>query len=144
VTRRVQTAVDRPRLWRVTAAIAAVVLCALIVVSAQGTIDAYRPARGAGRAVAPAWTRPCVGAPARDDRPLLALCARVDGHVIAIQHDKPGETHLAVLSEFHVMVVKLPPGGRSPGWGSRITAVGPMVRARNGLREIQAFEVHPT
>jgi hypothetical protein len=49
--------------------------------------------------------------------------------------------HLALIARLHVFVVKLAPGMPSPGVGAALTATGPLVRARNGFREVQAFAV---
>jgi hypothetical protein len=49
--------------------------------------------------------------------------------------------HLALIARLHVFVVKLAPGMPSPVVGAAMTATGPLVRARNGFREVQAFAV---
>ncbi len=54
------------------------------------------------------------------------------------------ETHLMLIADFHVFVVKLSPHHSRPSLGSSITAIGPLLRARNGLREIDAIEVNPS
>ena len=109
----------------------------MLAVALPGRISVRRTA-----ASAPAWARPCVGRSARADRPRVAFCARVAGRVVAIRHGpSPGETHLALVSRLHLFVVLLPDGARPPGTGTLVTAVGPLVRARNGLREVQAFAV---
>jgi hypothetical protein len=87
-----------------------------------------------------AWTRPCDGRAARPDRTLLARCARVHGRVLWVRR-RPGEVHLALIAQLHVFVVKLAPGMQSPGVGTALTATGPLVRASNGFREVQAFAV---
>ncbi len=53
----------------------------------------------------------------------------------------PAETHVAVVGGFHLTIVRLPDGSRTPRSGTRLVAVGPLVRARNGQREVQAFRV---
>jgi len=140
---RIRTALDHPRLWRVTAGLAAVLLCALIVVAAQGSIQviAHRAA-GGGESGLDTWQRWCSSGHVRDDRIRLAYCARIDGLVLASTHG-PGadETHVAVVGGFHLTIVRLPDGARAPGRGSRLIAVGPLVRARDGQREVQAFRV---
>jgi hypothetical protein len=134
---RLTRVLHRPRLWRATAALSAVLLAGLLALAVPGAISVRRSA-----AAAPAWARPCVGRPARADRPRVAFCARVAGRVVAVRHGpNAGETHLALVSRLHLFVVLLPDGARAPGPGSRLTAVGPLVRARNGLREVQAFTV---
>jgi hypothetical protein len=140
---RVRTALDRPRLWRVTAGLAAVLLCGLLVGAAQGSIDVIprRPAAAvpAGRASWEAW---CTAGTARQDRRRLAFCARVSGLVLTSTHGpKPGEVHVAVIGGFHLTIVRLPIGSRTPSLGTRLVAVGPLVRARDGQRELQAFKV---
>jgi hypothetical protein len=140
---RIRVALDRPRLWRVTAGLAAILLCGLVVGAAQGSIDviAQGPAAvaSAGRA---SWERWCTAGAARQDRRRLAYCARVDGLVLDSTHGpNPGEVHVAVIGGFHLTIVRLPLGSRTPSRGTRVTAVGPLVRARNGQRELQAFKV---
>jgi hypothetical protein len=140
---RIRIALDRPRLWRVTAGLAALLLCGLIVVAAQGSIEviAHRAADGrlAGGA---SWQRWCAAGEVRDDRLRLAYCARVNGLVLASTHG-PGaeENHVAVVGGFHLTIVRMPDGAPSPSVGTRLVAVGPLVRARNGQREVQAFRV---
>lgn len=140
---RIRTALDRPRLWRATTGLAAVLLCALIVVAGQGSIQviAHRTAGGPA-AKGETWQRWCASGQVRDDRIRLAYCARVDGLVLASTHG-PGarETHVAVVGGFHLTIVRLPDGAPTPGRGSRLIAVGPLVRARDGQREVQAFRV---
>ncbi len=138
---RIRTALDRPRLWRVTTAVAALLLCAVILVAAQGSIQVIAHHAGPGSSGA-AWERWCAGGHVRDDRIRLAYCARVDGLVLASTHG-PGvhETHVAVVGGFHLTIVRLPDGAPTPGRASRLIAVGPLVRARDGQREVQAFRV---
>jgi len=50
----------------------------------------------------------------------------------------PGETHIAVISDFHLVLVRLPNLGVTPKRGTDIVAIGPLFRARDGQREIQA------
>ena len=51
--------------------------------------------------------------------------------------------HFALVGRFGALIVKLgdPRMIETPSVGSRITAVGPLVRARNDMREIQAWSV---
>ena len=138
-----RAALDRPRLWRVTTGLAALLLCALIVVAAQGSIRviAYRSASGPV-SDGESWRRWCTRGQVRDDRIRLAYCARVDGVVLASTHGPgPHETHVAVVGGFHLTIVRLPDGAPTPPRGSRLIAVGPLVRARDGQREVQAFRV---
>lgn len=142
----IRVALDRPRLWRVCAALAAILLCAVLTLCAQGslTVLARRPATGgAGAGIgAPAWARWCDRGAVRRDRVRLDYCARVEGRVIAsTTGPSPGEAHVAVVGGFHLTIVRLSEGMRLPAWGSSIVAIGPLLRARDGQREIQAFEV---
>jgi hypothetical protein len=144
----VLTALDRPRLWRVTAALSALLLCGLLLACAQGslTIITFRaPVAGQGAAAPPSWARWCTRGDPRQDRTRLAFCARVDGRVIGSTHGPgPREAHLAVLSDFHLVIVRLPEGAARPPWGSHIVAIGPLFRARDGQREVQAFRIDET
>jgi hypothetical protein len=140
---RVRIALDRPRLWRVTAGLAALLLCGLLVGAAQGSIYviSQRPATAA-QARGASWQRWCTAGRVREDRRRLAFCARVDGLVVASTHGpKVGEVHVAVVGDFHLTIVRLPDGSTIPSRGTRVIAVGPLVRARNGQREVQAFMV---
>jgi hypothetical protein len=115
--------------------LAALVLCGLLLAAAQGS---FTVARSAGAA----WTGPCIGRDGRQDRRQLAFCARVEGRVVADSHGpSAGEVHVAVLGDFHLVLVKLPAGRRTPSWGSDIVAVGPLVRGRDGLLEVGATQV---
>ena len=149
-TSKVRAALDRPRLWRATAALSALLLCGLVLVCAQGslTIVAHRPpAAGSSVGVAktPTWVRWCTHGKAREDRRRLAFCARVEGRVLASTHGPAaGETHLAVLGDFHIMLVRLPDYAATPKAGTRIVAIGPLFRARDGQREVQAFRFDVT
>jgi hypothetical protein len=147
----VLAALDRPRLWRISAALSALLLGALLLACAQGslTIIVRRPATldGATRgAVAQAsWVRWCTKGEAREDRKRLAFCARVEGRVLAATHGPaPQETHLAVLGDFHIVIVRLPDGTATPARGTRVLAIGPLFRARDGQREVQAFRFRIT
>jgi hypothetical protein len=137
--RRLRALLDRPRLWRVTALLSAVLLCALAVAAGQGSIDVldHRPA-----ATGAAWEHWCTTGQVREDRKQLAYCARVDGLVLASTHG-PGrdETHVAVIGGFHLTVVRLPTGAPTPSPGTRLVAIGPVLRARDGQREVQAFRL---
>jgi hypothetical protein len=104
------------------------------LVAAPGSVSIERTAREDG------WSQICSAEPARPDRVLLAACARVHGRVVWVRH-RPGEVHLAVLARLHLFIVKLAPQMPAPSLGASLTAVGPLVRARNGMREVQAFDV---
>jgi hypothetical protein len=138
----VRAALDRPRLWRVTAALSALLLCGLVLVCAQGslTIIAHRPATVRGAAVLPSWEPWCTKGIPRKERKRLAFCARVQGRVIASTHGpKPDEAHIAVISDFHIVLVRLPNWEATPERGTDIVAIGPLFRDRDGQREVQAF-----
>lgn len=140
---RIRIALDRPRLWRVTAGLAALLLCGLVIGAAQGSMDvvAQRPT-GTVPAGEASWERWCTAGQARGDRRRLAFCARVDGRVLTSTHGPgAGETHVAVVGDFHLTIVRLPDGAPTPSLGTRLVAVGPLVRARDGQREVQAFRV---
>ncbi len=144
----VHAALDRPRCWRATAALAAMLLCGLLLASAQGslTILTHRPpaARRGIAAAPPAWTHWCATGEARRDRKRLAYCARIEGRVIDSTHGPgPHEVHVAVLGDFHIVLVRLPEGAPTPSWGAHVVAIGPLFRARDGQREVQAFWLEP-
>jgi hypothetical protein len=131
-----------PRLWKGTAAASALLFCLLLVGASRGSIHVIERAPRGGQLGSPSWTRGCTLGNVREDRQRLAYCARVEGHVVASSHGpNADEAHLAVVSDFHLVIVRLPPGAATPGWGSNVVAVGPLLRARNGQREVQAFVV---
>jgi hypothetical protein len=118
-------------------------LAAGAVLAGQGGVTVWT----AGRIDSPDWSQPCFHRTPRPDRPLLSPCSRVRGRVLAVRHKRVAptqvETHLAVLAHFRLVLVKLDPGTAAPGVGRMITAVGPLVRARVGVREVQAFALSP-
>src|ERR1700722_19364340 len=104
----VRTALHRPRLWRATAVLSAVLLCGLLLLGAQGSLSIIhaRPLAGAQTSSAPSWMRWCSKGEPREDRRRLAFCARVDGLVLATTHGPAvGEAHVALISDFHVVLV---------------------------------------
>jgi hypothetical protein len=125
------------RVERGVALAAAALIAAAAFVALQGSVDVQARA---GRAAA--WTRTCAAHPARGDRERLAHCARVQGRVLWVRK-RVGEVHLALIARLHLFVVKLAPGAPPPGVGSTLTAIGPLVRASNGMREVQAFAASP-
>lgn len=136
---RIRNAVDRPRLWRVTAVVAGLLFCVLLVGAAQGSINVVRSRPSAGGAL---WERWCTAGQVRADRVRLAFCARVEGIVVSSNRGPgPAEAHVAVVGGFHLTLVKLPSHARVPSVGSRLVAIGPLMRARDGQREVQAFKV---
>jgi hypothetical protein len=158
----VRAALDHPRLWRVTAALAVLLLCALLLICSQGslTIIAQKPAaddqgaaalptRGQGAAALPAglpaWEPWCTRGTPRKERVRLAFCARVEGRVLTSTHGpQPDEAHVAVISDFHIVLVRLPNWETTPKRGTKIVAIGPLFRARDGQREVQAFRFETT
>jgi hypothetical protein len=139
---RIRTVLDRPRLWRVTAVLAALLLGGLVFICAQGslTIIAHYPPSGSHDARAPSWEPWCTRGTPRRERIRLAYCARVQGRVIDSTHGPdPDETHIAVISDFQLVVVRLPNWEPTPARGAEIVAIGPLFRARDGQREVQAF-----
>jgi len=144
----VRAALDHPRLWRVTAALAALLLCALVLVCAQGslTIIAHRPATAKqGTTALPPWEPWCTRGIPRKERKRLAFCARVEGRVLASTHGpQPDEAHVAVISNFQIVIVRLPNWEATPSRGAKIVAIGPLFRARDGQREVQAFRFETT
>jgi hypothetical protein len=123
--------------------LAAAALCGLIALVGPGSVEILQHAPVAGttlNAGTPAWSRACYNHPPRLGHPQLAYCARIEGRVI---YSSVGsrDTHLLVVGAFHLVIVELSAQARIPGWGSHIVAVGPLLRARNGQRELQAVSV---
>jgi hypothetical protein len=117
--------VKRARAWKLAAAAAAALLLGGAAVAVQGSVALSQPARA------------CAKVTPRPDRELIDRCARVEGIVLHVRRES-AETHLAVVARLHLFVVKLDDGAHPPSTGSRWSAVGPLVRARNGMRELQA------
>jgi hypothetical protein len=139
---RVRVALERPRLWKTSAALAALLFCALLVGAGQGSITVVIHRAAAFPAGGAPWERWCTRGSVRQDRVRLAFCARVDGFVLSRSNGPgKGEVHVAVLGGFHLTIVKLPIGMAGPSLGSRLVAIGPLMRARDGQREVQAFQV---
>ena len=135
----IHAVLDRPRLWRVTAVLALLLLCGIIVGAAQGSLQVLerRPAVSSS-----SWERWCTRGQVREDRRRLAFCARIDGLVLSSSRGPAvGEAHVAIVGDFHLTIVRLPDRAPIPSAGTRMVVVGPMVRARNGQREVQAFKV---
>jgi hypothetical protein len=133
---------DRPRLWRVTAVLAALLLGGLTFACAQGSLAviATRPATQAQAAALPSWAPWCTRGVPRKERLRLAFCARVEGRVLESTHGPgPEEAHVAVISDFHIVVIRLPDWEPTPKRGTNVVAIGPLFRARDGQREVQAF-----
>jgi hypothetical protein len=140
---------DRPRpggharRWRVAAALAGAALCGLLALAGPGSIEIVQraPVNGSSLdSLTPTWSRACYRRVPKLGHRRLAFCARFDGRVIYSKVES-GETHLLLVGGLHILIVELPEGKRGPGWGSRIVAVGPLLRARNGQRELRALWV---
>jgi hypothetical protein len=131
------------RLCRAVAALTALLLCGALLGCAQGslTIIVHRPVAGARRVAAlPSWISRCTSGKPRRDRKRLAFCARVEGRAIYSTHGPgPLESHVALLGYYQVVLVRLPEGAKTPAYGARVVAIGPLFRARDDLREVQAF-----
>jgi hypothetical protein len=140
---RIRSALNKPWLWRATAALSGLLFCAVLIAIAQGSVTVVSRAPSLAQARSePAWERWCTRGRARTDRLRLAWCARVHGRVVWTTHGpSPGELHVAVVAGFHLTIVRTSYREDHPGVGSTLTAVGPLVRARNGQREVQAFTV---
>jgi hypothetical protein len=121
---------------------AAVLLLAIAaVIFLRGGLEQYGDADGMRSGTAPAWTRPCWGHPARTDRPVLAPCAKARGTVLFSRPEGEG-LHLIVAGGRRVFVVKIDRAfAGAPSTGSFVTAIGPLLGARNGMREVEAFSV---
>jgi hypothetical protein len=138
VAERARSVVHRPRLWRGVAAALAVLLIAMVALASQGSLEIYGGNVPSG--AVPAWARRCMRVPMPTGRLLLARCASVAGRVVWSDKGRGGEPLLAVLSGFHLVLVQLRVGVSAPGWGSEVKFVGPMIRARDGQREIYALD----
>ena len=142
----IRTGLDRPRLWRATTGLAGLLFCAALAGAAQGsiTVIARHPAVSTQRVASSSWQRWCTVGQVRVDRVRLAFCARVEGIVVwSDRGPDPDEAHVAVVGGFHLTLVKLPDNSRVPSVGTRLVAIGPLFRSRNGQREVQAFRVQP-
>jgi hypothetical protein len=138
----VRAALDKPRLWRVTAVVAALLLCGLVLVCAQGSlvIVTQRPAESEHAIALPSWEPWCTRGVPRKERERLAFCARVEGRVLDSTHGPaPDEAHVAVITDFQLVVIRLPDWAATPTRGTNVVAIGPLFRARDGQREVQAF-----
>jgi hypothetical protein len=125
------------RALKIAGAFALLVTIGVVVLAAQGSRKTYDGTRVA----APAWARPCFAREPRHDRRLLHRCARVRGRILHVGRSYTRELHLAVVAHWRVLVVKLPDNADRPSVGAMITVVGPLVRVRHGLTEVQAFRV---
>ena len=146
-----------PRRRRRSRRVALVLLLALIclggvalAMASAGGYDVYPRSRlltAAQRRGAPAWTRPCwKDAPSMPDRP---VCARAQGRVVWVQQhddDGDGDRHLLVVAHRRVRIVKVQrrlPVDHLPGIGTRIDAVGMVMKGASGHDEIDAVRLVP-
>jgi hypothetical protein len=129
----------QPKMWRLAAALTATALCGFLFLVVPGSVEVVARAPlapvHAGQTTS-SWTRPCYRKQIFR-YPEVAFCARVTGRVVG-SRTLSGETHVFVSGGFHLTLVELPSGSRVPPWGSRITAVGPLLRGEYGLRELKA------
>ncbi len=147
-----RAALDHPRLWRATAVLAALLLGGLLFVCAQGSLAviAARPATPVQAAALPSWAPWCTRGVPRKERLRLAFCARVEGRVLDATHGpNPDEAHVAVISDFHLILIRLPNWEATPLNGHerrgdrpavprpRRPARGPGLPIRNGVRWFQ-------
>jgi hypothetical protein len=142
-----RAALDHPRLWQTTAVLAALLLAALLFVCARGSLAviAARPATPAQAAALPSWEPWCTRGVPRKERLRLAFCGRVEGRVLSSTHGpQADEAHVAVISDFHIVVIRLPDWEATPKRGTNVVAIGPLFRARDGQREVQAFRFEKT
>lgn len=135
-----------PRLLGSLAVCVAVAATLAALTSTLTSLETYSRSRVESAAARPAWSAPCFWHQPRRDRPLLARCARATGVVAHVRTEgsaDSAEVHFALVGRFGALIVKLgdPRMIETPSVGSRITAVGPLVRARNDMREIQAWSV---
>lgn len=136
----------RPRLVVALAVCAAVGATFAVLIGGLTSLETYSRSHVGSDAARPAWSAPCYRHRPRPDRQLLARCARATGVVAHVRTKGSGESeevHFALLGRFGALIVKLgdPRLLETPSVGSRITAVGPLVRASNEMREIQAWSV---
>jgi hypothetical protein len=124
--------------WAVAGA--AAIVGAGLAVAAPGGVDRYDGAR----AGAPAWSKPCWSEDPRRDRALLSRCARVSGRVLWVRKQGRGsrsKAEMVLAARFGLVVSKLSPyeGRDVPAIGEYVHIVGPLVKSRTGLREVQFF-----
>lgn len=133
----------RHKLWGVALALVLSAAGAAIGAASQGRLETFGASRDptAGLDGAPGWAAPCRRRPPRHDRELLARCARLAGRVVWVKSDEDHDVHLAVMADWRIVVVKVPPTLGAPGPLSKVEAVGALVRSRIGQREIDAVEV---
>lgn len=117
----------------------AAAVAAVLGLAAPGGVQ-IAPASARAR---PAWSTACFTRAPREDRLLLARCVRLSGRVLWAQRSSFTEAHLLVSAGLRPVLVKIDharPHG-VPAIGHRIVAVGPLLRSRSGLREVEEFEL---
>jgi hypothetical protein len=129
---------------RLLIALAALVVVLGVLAVVTGTATSFQTYEDSS--APPDWSSPCFSKEPRHDRVLLAPCARATGFVTYVRakgHQGGREVHFALVGRFGALIVKLdnPFHLPTPGIGSRVTVVGPLVRAQNGMREIEARSV---
>jgi hypothetical protein len=125
------------RLWKAGALSSGALLAAGAVAAVPGSI-AFRDQPGGSRG----WLASCARHQPRSDRILLHRCSRVTGRVLVVRREGAGgsrDTHVLLTARLHLFVVKLEGRVRAPATGSYVTVEGALVRASNGLREIDAW-----
>jgi hypothetical protein len=140
--------VRRRRARRVFAGVLVVLLVAAGVVAlllSRGAYETY-PARAvagsAKRSHPPLWTRFCAVTPPTAK---TQDCGHVTGRVVWIQKRDPdggGDRHLIVVERLHPRIVKIPRDARSvklPSLGTRVEAIGWLVRGSSGHLEVQSL-----
>lgn len=120
--------------------LAGVAVIAMLAVWAPGGIERYE-GQAAG---SPSWTAACRIQAPRSDRQLLARCAKVRGRVLWVRREGLGpasKAHVVLASRFGLVLAKMTPyaGRHVPAIGHFVTIVGPLVRSRSGLTEVQFF-----
>jgi hypothetical protein len=125
--------------WALVAGAGTVVAVGLAI-AAPGGVDRY----DGTRAGAPAWSKPCWKTEPRQDRELLARCARVSGRVLWVRRQGFGtksKAEMVVAARFGLVMSKMAPyAGRDvPGIGTYVHIVGPLVKSKVGLREVEFF-----
>jgi hypothetical protein len=119
---------------------------AVVLVAAAASTGLERHRGGAAASGAPAWAASCYEHEPRPDRQLLERCVRATGVVVRVLERGEGDTyevHFAIVGRFGAMLVKLeePTAPEVPDLGARVRVAGALVRARNGMREVQTWAV---
>jgi hypothetical protein len=137
----------RRRITRGVLLVLVVLIAAAVALAAPGTHQTYPRTQllwPAQQAHAPAWTRPCWPTARWTDK---VACVHVRGRVVWTQKRDPdgdGDRHLLIVGRLHPRVVKLVRGMRTaplPGAGTRVDAVGWLMRGGSGHAEVDAQRV---